>query len=262
MNIFTIFAFIVAVAVLVGGLKLASSDLTLFLDYPSMFIVFGGTLAASSISFQLNRVFQLFSIFFKRVLFGYRVNHKQAVVNLVKLTDDYRKGAAIKSKIEESKDPFLKEGLEMFDQGLMDHDYIINLLKSRNENIRVHNMQEANKIKTLSKFPPAFGMVGTTIGMIVLLANLGGEDAMKMIGPAMGVCLITTLYGAVVANLIVIPVAENLIEDTKEIYIKNQIIIRGLELFIQKTNPIIVAEELNSFLNPSGRIDWKKVVGG
>jgi chemotaxis protein MotA len=105
-------------------------------------------------------------------------------------------------------------------------------------------------------------MMGTTIGMIVLLANLGGADAMKMIGPAMGVCLITTLYGVVVANLVVIPIGENLIESAKDIHQKNQIILEGVKHIIAKSNPVVVAEELNSFLLPGDRLDWKEVVKG
>ena len=87
-------------------------------------------------------------------------------------------------------------------------------------------------------------------------------DAIKMIGPAMGVCLITTLYGVVVANLAVIPVAENLFASTKETHLKNQIIVEGVRLILGKTNPIVVAEKLNSFLPPSKRLNWKEVVNG
>ena len=121
-------------------------------------------------------------------------------------------------------------------------------------------MSEANKIKVISKFAPAFGMIGTTIGMIVLLANLGGEDAIKLIGPAMGVCLITTLYGAVIANLFLSPISENLIDSAKEVYQKNKIIIKAVDLIQQKSNPIYVAEKLNSLVPPANRVEWKNIL--
>jgi chemotaxis protein MotA len=122
-------------------------------------------------------------------------------------------------------------------------------------------MEDANKIKNIGKFPPAMGMMGTTIGMIVLLSNLGGADAMKMMGPAMSVCLITTLYGTVMANFLILPVADNLVDSSREIFLKNQIIVAGMKLLKQKTNPVVVAEKLNSFLHPNERLDWKKVLG-
>ena len=134
-------------------------------------------------------------------------------------------------------------------------------MKKRSENLYKNYNEETQKFQSMGKYPPAFGMMGTTIGMIVLLANLGGKDAMKMIGPAMGVCLITTLYGVIVANLAFIPISEFLDDSTKELYAKNEIIIEGMELMLNKTNPVVIAETLNSFLIPSERLDWKEIVG-
>jgi chemotaxis protein MotA len=102
--------------------------------------------------------------------------------------------------------------------------------------------------------------MGTVLGMIALLSNLGGADAMKMIGPAMGTCLVATFFGIVTANVIVLPVGESLGESAKEIYIKNKIIVEGIRLIVAKTNPVIVAEKLNSFLLPHDRLDWKELV--
>lgn len=82
-----------------------------------------------------------------------------------------------------------------------------------------------------------------------------------MIGPAMGVCLITTMYGVAIANLIIIPIAENLNDNTREQYLKNRIIVEGVKLLLKKTNPIVVAIELNSFLQPKDRLDRKEIVG-
>ena len=76
----------------------------------------------------------------------------------------------------------------------------------------------------------------------------------------MGVCLITTLYGAVVSNMLFIPVSENLIETTKDSFVKNKLIIEGVNLLLDKSNPILIVEKLNSYLNPSERLDWKTVI--
>jgi chemotaxis protein MotA len=260
MNIYSIVGFIFAIFVLVLGLRLSSDDLTIFGDYPSVFIVVGGTVAATAISFQFNRILFLFTIFIRRVVLNIKPNYKNLIVEIMQLVENYRQGESLESLAESTKDPFLKEGLTLIADNVLEKDQLFALLGRRLQNMNHLNVEEANKIKFVAKFPPAFGMMGTTIGMIVLLANLGGPDSMQKIGPAMGVCLITTLYGVVLANLVFIPISEHLIEDTKENYLKNMIILEGLQLLVLKTNPIVVAETLNSFLRPNSRVDWKSVL--
>lgn len=261
MNFFTIISFIMAVGVLIGGFKLASPDLSLFLDYPSMFIVGGGTFAATAISFRLNRMFELTKVFVGRVLRGNTVDNTGLVREIIKTVDEVKKGKSCADAANSVSDTFFKESLELIQDGLLGKDEILDVLKLRNYKLTANYKTECDKMRSIGKFPPAFGMIGTTIGMIVLLANLGREDAMKFIGPAMGVCLITTLYGASIANIFIIPMAENLTDSTKEIFAKNEIVIEGAKLILEDANPILAAERLNSFLNPKQRVDWRELLG-
>lgn len=260
MNIFTLVSFVIAVGVLLGGFFLASPNLGLFVDFPSMFIVGGGTFAATAISFRLNRMFALVKIFLGRVLKGDTVNYTGLVKEIILAIDQIKKGKSCGEVSGSVKDPFFKESLDLVQDGLLEKQEIIDVLELRNKKLTTNYKMEVDKMRSIGKFPPAFGMIGTTIGMIVLLANLGGEDAMKMIGPAMGVCLITTLYGASIANIFLIPMAENLNDSTKEIYSKNEIVIEGVKLVLDKANPILAAERLNSFLNPDRRVAWKEIL--
>lgn len=262
MNIFSIFGLLISVSVLFVGLRLASEDLSMFLDYPSLFIVMGGTFAATAISFNLNRIFFLVKIFLNRIVFGKQFKYSDVIKEIMRITESYRKGENLESIVGTIKDPFLKECIELYSEGILEKDHFIDVCENRAEKMMINYSEESRKIKAIGKFPPAFGMMGTTIGMIVLLANLGGEDALKMIGPAMGVCLITTLYGVAFANLIIVPISENLMDNTKEVYLKNQIVVEGIKLFVEKTNPIVVGVELNSFLTPSDRVDWKEATRG
>jgi chemotaxis protein MotA len=157
---------------------------------------------------------------------------------------------------------FFREGLVMFENGVLTPAQVLEVMEERNENLFHLYSEDASKLKIVGKYPPAFGMMGTTMGMIVLLANLNGADAIKRVGPAMGICLITTLYGTVIANFGFLPLADNLVEQSKETYLKNRIIIEGLRHLHAKENPIIVAERLNSFLLPGDRLDWKTVIQG
>lgn len=261
MNFYSIIGFTLAIGVLVGGLMLSTNKVSIFYDSVSLFIVLGGTLAAISISFPLTQVFKLTKVFVIRVLKGSQVNYQKTITNIIRVSEKYRSGAPIQQCIEASEFPFLSEALQMLDDGILSEKKVVKVLNERMTNMYDLYMQDTNKFKAMGKYPPAFGMMGTTIGMIVLLANLGGKDAMKMIGPAMGVCLITTLYGVIVANLIIIPIGENLEDSAKEIYLQNRIILEGFKLMLKKTSPVILAEELNSFLLPGDRMDWKELLG-
>lgn len=260
MNFVTLISFILAIAVFFAGLYLSSPELGMFYDTTSLFIVVGGSLAATAIAFRLNKILVLFKIFLLRVLGGNEIKTKPLVEEIILAIDNLKKGKSVGEIVDGVNDYFFKEALLLIQDGLLEKNDLLEVLTERNTHLVNSYRGETSKLKAIGKFPPAFGMVGTTIGMIVLLANLGGEDAMKKIGPAMGVCLITTMYGAAIANLFLVPMAENLNQNSKEIYLKNEIIIAGTKLILDKANPIFAAEKLNSFLNPSDRVNWKELL--
>ena len=262
MKILSLAGLIVAIIVVFTGMKLTSDNMSVFLDWPSLFIVIGGTFAATSITFRIDKIVAILKIFASHITRQENVVYADLVAEIMKVTESYRKGESLDNHINKVKEPFFKEALELINDGVLEHDHLVRILEDRVSNLNYLRNEDAQKIKTLSQFPPAFGMMGTTIGMIVLLANLGGEDAIKKIGPAMGVCLITTLYGVIIANLCFIPISENLMHLSKRNNLKNVIIIEGVKLLLKKVNPVIVAEELNSFLAPNERLNWKEVVGG
>ncbi len=254
---------VLAVGVFVYGLILSGGDsLKIFYDFPSIFIVFGGVVAATAISFQYKRMFSMVKFGLGRVIKGRFTDFRGLISEIIQSVDAYRKGESLKSLSDKTKDQFFQEALNLLDGGVMTPDQVFTLLEERNDNLFHLYSEDAGKLKIVGKYPPAFGMMGTTMGMIVLLANLNGADAIKKVGPAMGICLITTLYGTVLANFGFLPLADNLVEQSKETYLKNRIIIEGIKQLHAKENPIIVAERLNSFLLPSDRLDWKTVIQG
>lgn len=262
MNIFSILGLLIAVGVVGIGLRLATDSPVIFLDYPSLFIVIGGSLASAAVSFQLNKIFVVFKIFFKRILGYTTVDYKSIIVEIIKIVESYRNGISLEKQVEETKDYFLKDAMKMLSEGMLDEDRSLKLMRKRADNLLDQHTKEAQKIKVLSKYPPAFGMMGTTIGMVVLLSNLSNKDAIKMVGPSMAICLITTLYGLILTNVVLIPVAENLMAASREVHLKNMIIVEGMRLLLKKDNPVAVAEELNTYLPPHERVDWRKVLKG
>lgn len=119
-------------------------------------------------------------------------------------------------------------------------------------------MHEANMFKTIGKYPPAFGLLATTLGMISLLTKIGQPGAEKMIGPAMAIGLVGTLYGIALANLVFLPISEALMEKTEEEITIRKMIIEGSVLLKQRVNPVYMRENLNSFLLPGERVVRRK----
>lgn len=261
MNIYSIIGFVLALIVMAGGVLLSTDKVELFVDPVSAFVVVGGTIAAVSISFPLTQVAKLFKVFFIRVIKGGKsVDYGKTIKQIVQVSEKYRKGAKPAELIDQTDLHFLKEALQLLSDDILDAETMYDVLSDRIENMRMMYSKDNSKFKAMGKYPPAFGMMGTTIGMVVLLSNLGGKDAMKTIGPAMGVCLLTTLYGVVVANMLIVPVGENLDESTAEMYLQSQIILEGFSLMLDKPSPVILVEKLNSFLLPSDRVSWKELV--
>lgn len=259
MNFMSVFSLILGIVILISGMKMASEDLMVFFDKASIFIVLGGTFSSGAIAFKIGQVFRLFKVYVQRFVMGKTVKDSTIVMQCVEIAKQIKQGNSYKSQIDKSDDLFLNEGLEMLEEGTVDTDQLVDIMEIRNDNIFKHYVQDARDLKAIAVFAPAFGMIGTTIGMIVLLSNLSAsEDAMKIIGPAMSVALITTLYGSIVANLLLVPIGENLEKYAKELHSTNIIKIKALEMLSYKENPVIVAQMLNSYLLPKNRIDWKK----
>ncbi|NOT78223.1 MAG: hypothetical protein HOP07_04390 [Bacteriovoracaceae bacterium] len=261
MNFYSIIGFSLSIIVFAIGLVTSTDSFSHFWDWPALLIVLGGTIAAMSTAFQFDRIVVLMKFFFSRMIFGKKVDYKTLIREILVIADGYRKGESLESHIAKTKDDFLKDALNLVNDNVLEGEDLYDVLDSRAENLNYLYSEEANKFKAAGKYPPAFGLMGTTIGMIVLMSNLGGADALKKVGPAMSICLAATLYGVAIANFFIIPIGENLVDSTRESYLKNKIIVEGVKLMVEKTNPIILAEKLNSFLIPSKRLDWKQVNG-
>ena len=127
------------------------------------------------------------------------------------------------------------------------------LLETRVETHFERYMVEADIFRAISKFPPAFGLMGTTLGMIALLQALGRSDAKNLIGPSMAIALVATLYGIVLSNFVFIPIAENLTQQTREDLIARRIVVEGIMLIAADKPTQFVEEKVKSFLLPSER---------
>ena len=254
-------SFVLAAAVFLISALTSTDNPLMFVDYHGALIVLGGSIAATAISFQLDRVFNMLKTFWNRTLKGGRVEYRSTIKELMTLADAYlSERPDIRDMVEQSSDDFLKEAMTvLLDDIAEDEEELMAILNSRVNTIYQRYSDDAAKFRAMGKYPPAMGLMGAVLGMIALLGSLGKPGAEKGIGPAMSVALVATLYGIAMANLIVIPIGENLAESAKELRTKNSIIAEGVRLIAQRKNPLILAERLNSFLLPSERIDYKTI---
>ncbi len=121
--------------------------------------------------------------------------------------------------------------------------------------------ESIDQLEVLGKYPPAFGMMGTIIGLIAVLKQLGADNGIETVGPNMAVALITTLYGIFIANYIIHPISDNLHSRSQKDLKVRRIIAEGILLLNKKEDPIYVREVLLGYLLPAERAKFEKSMG-
>lgn len=228
---------IVIMAILLGG------DLVLFVNSASLLIVLGGTVATTFIRFPIGSVLNAFKVALNA--FVYKSTPPQAIIErAVELAGIVRKEGLLSLEDQQVDDPFLQKGLGLCVDG-HPADFVRRLLsQDLTQNLERHEMGQ--KIwKAIGDAAPAMGMIGTLIGLVQMLANM---DDPKSIGPAMAVALLTTLYGALVANIIALPIAEKLEVRSNEERANKALIIETVAGIQEGINPRVMEESLRTFL--------------
>lgn len=258
MNFSSLLGIASGICVMYMALTATSKDLHFFMDFHGILIVCGGTLAAASISFSILDILTLLKVFVLRVIGRAGINCPEIINQLMELNKKFSLGELPLSEMTNGlKHPFLREAVGLVATGVLTEQDLRASLEQRLKTLETEYMKEANMFRTIGRFPPAFGLLATTLGMIGLLQKIGQPDSQKLIGPAMSVGLIGTLYGIALANLVFIPIAENLTERTHEEVAVRRLIIEGVILLKAKSNPITMRERLNSYLLPKKRVSRK-----
>lgn len=221
-----------------------------FIHIPSMMITVGGTLAALLITFPVHKVREVFSVARKILNAGDLdlVPWYHVVVDFA--TTARRDGLlALEDRISEVNDEFLRRGLQMMVDGSSAED-VSSMLETEIANLEERHGVGHSIFGKLGAYAPAFGMIGTLIGLVQMLQNL---DDPSQIGGGMAVALLTTFYGALLANLLFIPMQGKLEQRTDEEVSLKRMLMSGILAIQAGDSPRMVGEKLLTYLSPQGR---------
>jgi len=238
-------AFVLIVwAILMGG------SINQFVDIPSVIIVIGGTTMATLGNFPLPKVIGMMGVL-KKAFLGKDTDPASYIGKLVKYAEIARKEGmlALEEPAEQEQNDFLRKGLRLAVDG-NDPTLIEKIMENDIAKMEARHQEGKKILEAGGTYAPAFGMIGTLVGLINMLAGL---DDPSSIGAGMAVALLTTFYGAIMANVIFLPLAGKLgLRSAEELLIR-EMIIEGVMGIQSGDSPRIVEEKLKSFLKPAAQ---------
>ena len=247
MDVTSVLGIFIGVAAILWAI-LDEGDWRLFWDLPSVYITVGGTIAATLVSVRREQIRAL-----PRLLWIAFVEQQQTAEQVIPLMVRFAEKArregllAMEEEAENLNDPFLRKGIQLAVDGV-DPEVVRNVLETEIDFVAERHAAGQRLFQTMGTFFPAFGMIGTLIGLIRMLANLNDPD---QIGSGLAVALITTFYGAVMANLVCLPIANKLQAKSAQELLVKSLIVEGVLSIQAGDNPRIVEEKLQAFLSRS-----------
>lgn len=245
---------------IVAGIASGGESIVNYINGSSIAIVVLGTIGATMLSVRPTAFFNAMSnimLAFKST----RHNMEETIETCIRMADKSRKGGLLALEDEKLEDPFVAKTVDMLVDGY-DHETVEGLLNKEIYLTRERNQQSVKVMMTFSEFAPAMGMVGTLIGLVAMLQNM--EDP-KTIGPSMAVALLTTLYGALIANGITTPLAKKLNASSNEILLYQTLVKDAALKIMQGQNPKATFEFLQIYVDTHKRKsadELKQIIAG
>lgn len=235
------------------------ASLPIFLDIPSVILVIGGVISVTLIANPLGDVVGAVAVYMKAIR-SPSILPTELIEKIVGFAETARREGilALEAAVEEVDDPFLSSGVRLAVDGT-EPDLIMDILETELQFMEERHKSGQAIFARISDAGPGFGMIGTLIGLVIMLKNMDDPSA---IGPGMAVAILTTLYGALIAQVFCVPVISKLATySSKEILIK-RMIIEGIMAIQQGDNPRIVEHKLSVFLPPGSRPSSEAAKGG
>ena len=243
MDIATLLGLVMGMGVVVAAI-LVGSDLIIFLNLPGFLIVVGGTFAATLIKFPISKVFVAFKVGIKASFTVDKEDPLTLIEFAISLAKKSRKGGLLALEGVDIENEFFKKGIQICVDGMSPEVVRKTLTSEMHQTLRRN--EEGSKIfRGIGDAAPAFGMIGTLVGLVQMLANLSDPSS---IGLSMAVAMLTTLYGAVIANLIALPIADKLESRVADEENTMSLIIESVLEIQAQTNPNVLGEILQVYL--------------
>lgn len=236
------------------GTILLGGPIMMFVNIPSIIIVVGGTLASTMVGYPLADFLGVFKTSMK--IFIFKIEKPENIIaNLVEISNKARKGGllSIEGDIQTTPDPYLAQALQMTVDGVKTGD-IAAIMQKKMALTKKGLDTGANIFSSMGSYAPAFGMVGTLIGLVQMLANL---DDPSSIGPKMAVAMITTFYGAIMANLFFIPMSDKLMGRNEEEITNMNIIFEGILSIREGEHPKLMEDKLKVYMAEGKKTEKK-----
>ncbi len=251
----TLIGIIAGTVLLFIGAFLASGDLLIYADVVSVFITVFGSFASLMISVPFERL----SLLPKLVGLTFqskKVDPASAIETLVTFAEKARREGvlSLEDDVEEIPDVFLKKAIQLVVDGT-DPEIVKRIMYNEIDNMEARHSDNKKMLDDWGYFAPSFGMIGTLIGLVAMLRNLEDKSS---IGKGMAVALITTLYGAILANFILLPMSAKLTNYSKMDILMKEIVVEGVLSIQAGDNPAILRERLNSFIAYSDRTNTER----
>lgn len=247
MNSSTLVGLLVSLFLLGLLLVFSAQHPALLLDLASLGIVLGGTFAATCISYPMAEVRRIPGLI-GTVLRRERDPAPAVIDELVGLARRWNDGDSrgVENALAEVRNPFLCSGVQLLVDQVAEED-ILELLQWRIARLRAKEQAEAQLFRVMAGYAPAFGMLGTLVGMVNLVFVLGDGD-MGSVGRQMAMSLTTTLYGLLLANLVCKPIAVKLERRTEQRVVLMNMILQGISMMARKRSPGLMRETLKCFV--------------
>lgn len=249
MDIATLLGFILAVAIISAAIVTGGS-IMLFIDVPSILIVFGGTFGVSLMRLPISDFLRSFGVA-GRAFMNKKIDPNVLIEEAVALADMARKNGLLALESAEVSDPFMKKGIQLCVDGY-NPEFVKNLLQQDIDLMVSRNEVGQSMWKGVADLAPAMGMIGTLVGLVQMLANMSDPSA---IGPAMAVALLTTLYGAMIANVFALPMIDKLASVQNYEKANKELVMNFIANLQEGTNPKVLKTLLNTYVPEKKRLE-------
>ncbi|MDP4153156.1 MAG: motility protein A [Bacillota bacterium] len=243
MNVQTVGGLIAGTVFIITSILL-TGDLRTYFDVSSIMIVVGGTVASTFVSYSRNQLKSIIPMV-KKAFKNPKIDYNADIDQIIDLANIARKEGLLSLEGSTFNDPFLQKGVELIIDGT-DPELVKDILETDIDYTSSRHQMGQQVFGSMAQFAPAYGMIGTLVGLINMLRLL--NDPSK-VGPNMGVALITTFYGVILANLLFIPMANKLKAQSADEILQKELYVEGLLSIQNGENPRIIKDKLDAFLS-------------